>query len=287
MKTRLSALFCALLLSAFLLQGCPSNNNPAAPAPVTVVELVTATFTGTPTASPTVTPGGPATATPVPPPSVINGYFSTDENTALILSNSDLNTLTSDPNGDPLIFLFPGPPSDGTVSLTHISHTNTVTYTPNNGFYGTDIFPFYVHDQATNEDSPVHSMVVTVVSLVTSTPTQTATSTPTSTPTATPTATPIPPPAVSDSGFSDAANTTLNVPSSSMTALITSDPNGDPLTFSLVGTTSYGTLTLNSDGSFTYTPGTFFTGTDSFTFQVYDTITGKYSSTATITITVS
>src|SRR5580698_4863986 len=96
MKTRLPALLWALLLPALALwlQGCPSkNDNPTAPAPVTVVELVTATFTPTPTASPTNTPGGAATSTPVPPPAVINGYFTTDENTALVLSNSTLNSL--------------------------------------------------------------------------------------------------------------------------------------------------------------------------------------------------
>ena len=188
MKTRLLTLFGVLLLSFLLLQGCPSNNSPAAPAPVTVVELVTATFTGTPTASPTATPGGAPTATPVPPPSVINGYFTTNENTALVLSNSTLNSLiVSSTSGDPLIFIFPGSPDNGTVSLTHTGFTNAVTYTPNNGFYGTDSFPYYVHDQATNEDSSVQSMVITVSFVATATPTTTPTDTPTSTPTPTPT----------------------------------------------------------------------------------------------------
>lgn len=193
MKTRLSALLWALLLpaSALWLQGCPSKNvGPTAPAPVTIVELVTATFTTTPTASPTSTPGGPATATPVPPPVAINGYFTTNENTALVLSDSTLNTLTSDPNGDPLNFIFPGSPDNGTVSLVHLDHINTVTYTPNNGFYGTDSFAYYVYDQITSESSSVQTMVITVAFVPTVTPTATITGTPTVTDTATPTSTP-------------------------------------------------------------------------------------------------
>ena len=166
-----------------------SNSNPA--GPVTIVQLVTATSTATPTVSPTVTPGGPPTATPVPPPAVTNGTFTTNENTALVLSNATLNTLiTFAPSGDPLIFLFPGTPAHGTVSLTHSGFTNMVTYTPTAGFYGTDSFSYYVHDQTTLEDSKVQTMVITVVFTPTATSTPTITWTPTTTATLTLTPTP-------------------------------------------------------------------------------------------------
>jgi VCBS repeat-containing protein len=46
-----------------------------------------------------------------------------------------------------------------------------------------------------------------------------------------------------------------------------------------------GTLTLNADGSFTYTPNAGFTGTDSFTYKTTDGIAD--SSAATVTITVN
>ena len=48
------------------------------------------------------------------------------------------------------------------------------------------------------------------------------------------------------------------------------DVDGDSLTASLVSGTSNGTLTLNADGSFSYTPDPDFNGTDSFTYQVSD-----------------
>ncbi|MEL6110843.1 MAG: DNRLRE domain-containing protein, partial [Planctomycetota bacterium] len=45
------------------------------------------------------------------------------------------------------------------------------------------------------------------------------------------------------------------------------DPNGQPLTASLVAGPAHGTLTLNPDGSFSYTADSSFIGTDSFVYQ--------------------
>ena len=57
-----------------------------------------------------------------------------------------------------------------------------------------------------------------------------------------------------------------------------------PLTYSLVSAPLNGTLTLQSNGSFTYTPTTNTTGPDSFTFQAFDGI--AYSNVATVSIVV-
>ena len=62
------------------------------------------------------------------------------------------------------------------------------------------------------------------------------------------------------------------------------NPNGLPLTAQLVTGPANGTLTLNADGSFSYTPNAGFWGTDSFTYTATD---GPATSTpATVTITV-
>ena len=45
------------------------------------------------------------------------------------------------------------------------------------------------------------------------------------------------------------------------------DAGGFSLTAVLVSGPSHGTLTLNADGSFSYTPATDYTGTDSFTYK--------------------
>ncbi|MGA8427104.1 MAG: Ig-like domain-containing protein [Candidatus Dormiibacterota bacterium] len=62
---------------------------------------------------------------------------------------------------------------------------------------------------------------------------------------------------------------------------------GADLTVDTSDTTSpgHGTLTLNSDGSFTYTPTLGYTGSDTFTYSDVDEF-GRDSNTATVTITV-
>ncbi|MEK0317701.1 Ig-like domain-containing protein, partial [Cohnella sp. 56] len=67
--------------------------------------------------------------------------------------------------------------------------------------------------------------------------------------------------------------------------LSASDANGDTLTYSKVTDPAHGTVTVNSNGTYTYTPTAGYTGPDSFTFKAYD---GKaYSNTATVTINVN
>jgi hypothetical protein len=58
-----------------------------------------------------------------------------------------------------------------------------------------------------------------------------------------------------------------------------------PFTSQLVSSTSHGTLTFDSNGSFTYVPDKGYTGTDSFTYD--DTADGVISNVATVTISVN
>ncbi len=81
------------------------------------------------------------------------------------------------------------------------------------------------------------------------------------------------------------ANTTLSVPAS--TGLIqdgASGPGSDSLTASLGSGPSDGAATVNSDGSFTYTPTTDFSGNDSFTYRATDA-SGDYA-TGTVAVDV-
>ena len=64
-----------------------------------------------------------------------------------------------------------------------------------------------------------------------------------------------------------------------------SDIDGDPCVVSLVSGPANGTLSLNPNGSFTYTPDDLFTGTDSFTYRANDGAVD--SNLATVTITVN
>src|SRR5439155_4576464 len=63
------------------------------------------------------------------------------------------------------------------------------------------------------------------------------------------------------------------------------DIDGDPLTAVLVSGPSHGTLSLNSDGSFSYTPSANYNGSDSFVYQVNDGTADSNLATVTLTVT--
>src|SRR5207245_623958 len=56
------------------------------------------------------------------------------------------------------------------------------------------------------------------------------------------------------------------------------------LTAMVVTGPAHGTLTLNADGSFTYTPAANYNGSDSFTYKANDGIVDSNAATVTITI---
>lgn len=96
--------------------------------------------------------------------------------------------------------------------------------------------------------------------------------------------TPNNPPVANPDSFSVNEDTTLTVAAPGVLANDT-DAEGNPLTAVLVSTTTNGTLLLNANGSFTYTPNANFNGSDSFTYRANDGI--ALSNIATVTITVN
>ncbi|MEW6472117.1 MAG: Ig-like domain-containing protein [Actinomycetota bacterium] len=63
------------------------------------------------------------------------------------------------------------------------------------------------------------------------------------------------------------------------------DVDNDPLTFTKVADPAHGALTLNANGTFTYTPTAGYAGSDSFTFKVSDGKADSNSATVTLTVT--
>jgi Big-like domain-containing protein/Calx-beta domain-containing protein len=82
-----------------------------------------------------------------------------------------------------------------------------------------------------------------------------------------------------------AVSTGHDAPKSDTVAPSCSDPNGDGLTFSKVSEPTNGTVTVNANGSYTYTPNGGFSGVDSFTYKANDGHAD--SNVATVTVTVS
>ena len=92
------------------------------------------------------------------------------------------------------------------------------------------------------------------------------------------------PPTANDDAYSTTEDQTLSVSASGVLGNDT-DPQNYNLTAILNSNPSNGTLSLNSDGSFTYTPNTGYTGSDSFTYYANDGV--QDSNVATVTIDVS
>ncbi len=80
------------------------------------------------------------------------------------------------------------------------------------------------------------------------------------------------PPVAADDVYAAAGAGTVTVPAAS--GVLANDQVGDngTITAVLVGAPTRGTVVLNADGSFVYTPGTGFSGTDVFTYQAQDSL---------------
>ncbi|MBP1152244.1 MULTISPECIES: Ig-like domain-containing protein [unclassified Methylocaldum] len=92
------------------------------------------------------------------------------------------------------------------------------------------------------------------------------------------------PPVASNDAYSTVEGGTLSIAAPGVLGN-DSDPDGDSLNAVLAGGVAHGSLNLNANGSFSYTPAVGFTGTDGFTYRAND---GTSSSTpATVSITVA
>jgi len=164
----------------------------------------------------------------------------------------------SDPDGDQLSAVLVSAPNHGSLTL---NDDGSFDFTPTAGFTGTDSFTYQASDGTT--DSGTATVTIDVQPP------------------------PNDPPVAVDDSYSTARGTKLTVTATDGVLANDSDANGDHLTAVLVSGPSrgQGSLTLNPDGSFVYTPGRRFAGTATFTYEVSDGHT--YSSEATVTITVA
>lgn len=158
----------------------------------------------------------------------------------------------TDADGDPLIFHTVTTDVHGSLSLN--SFSGEFTYTPSAGFTGTASFTFKVNDGTS--DSPV----ATVDIIVGDGQSNSA-------------------PVANSKTVNTSVNVTLNG------TLSGTDPDGDPLTFAVVSTATHGSLTIASNGGFTYIPDANFTGSDSFTFKVNDGTVDSPAATVNINVT--
>ena len=92
------------------------------------------------------------------------------------------------------------------------------------------------------------------------------------------------PPVANNDSYSIAAGTTLGVATPGVLVNDT-DANGNSLKAVLTSTVAHGTLTLNTNGSFSYTPASGYSGADSFTYAASDGVADSAAATVSITVT--
>ncbi|MDH3717439.1 MAG: cadherin-like domain-containing protein, partial [Planctomycetota bacterium] len=182
----------------------------------------------------------------------VSGNVLADDTGAGVDSDADGDTLTV--NTAPV-----SGPANGTLTL---NSDGTFDYTPNVNFFGTDSFVYQTSDGKGGVDT---ATVTLTFNPVNDDPTANNNAYTTNEDSA-----------VSGNVLTDDTGSGLDV-----------DLDGDPLTVDTtpVAGPANGTLTLNSDGTFTYTPTADFNGADAFTYRISDGNGG--SATATVTLTVS
>ena len=189
-------------------------------------------------------------------PVAVNDFnFMTPEDTPITIAFSDLLANDSDADGDTLqINAFVGV-TNGTVQS---NGDQTYTFTPDANFSGVASFDYIVNDGNNATDRG------TVEIIVGSTNDN---------------------PLAVDDEFTIFEDTSVTILPSDLLAN-DSDPDGDTPQFVAVDANSPtdGTLQVNGDGSFTYTPNANFFGTDSFTYGISDGNGGTAQATVNITV---
>jgi VCBS repeat-containing protein len=194
------------------------------------------------------------TVTPVnDAPVAANDAYTTAEDTALTVSAPGVLANDTDVDGDALSAVLISGPAHGTLSL---NANGSFTYTPASNYNGADSFTYKANDGSADSNVATVNITVTAVN---------------------------DPPVANNDSYSTKVKTTRSVAAPGVLAN-DGDVDSASLTAKLVSGTSHGTLTLNSDGSFVYTPVSTFQGVDTFTYTAND---GQADSNiATVSITV-
>src|ERR1051325_6588245 len=183
-------------------------------------------------------------------PVAVNDTATTPEDTAITI-NPLAND--SDADGDPLSVISASA-TDGTVQI--VGGTNLL-FQPATNFNGTATINYTISDGNGGTGSAMVTVTVTPVNDA---------------------------PIAYDDGYGVNKSSTLTVSAPGVLGNDT-DVEDDPLTAVLVNNPLHGTLTLNTNGGFAYTPVSNYFGADSFTYKASDGVTNSLTATVTLTIT--
>ncbi len=154
----------------------------------------------------------------------------------------------TDKDGDGLFYNLDKKSANGDVA---VNKNGLYVYAPHKGFVGNDSFTYKCNDGYGNSNIATVNVVVHPFNHA---------------------------PVSADMMFDIETNTNLTG------QLKATDQDGDPITYNILNTTSHGNITVNPDGTFTYTPTDGFIGNDSFTYTAKDW--KENGNTATVQINV-
>lgn len=181
-------------------------------------------------------------------PSATNDSYATPANTPLIVTAPGV--LNNDTGVPPPTAINATTPAHGSVTL---NTDGSFTYTPTTGYAGPDAFTY----QATNGGGTSAPATVSITVM-----------------------------AIAPVAHVDAYTATAGIPLTVGAPGVLANDSGIPApTATKASDPAHGTLTLNTDGSFTYTAVATFAGTDTFTYTA--TNSGGTSAAATVTVTVA
>jgi hypothetical protein len=190
-----------------------------------------------------------------PPPQAADDSYSMDEDGMLSIATSD-GVLANDTAADGLTLsaAVVSGPAHGTLAL---GADGSLNYVPSADFNGSDSFTYAATDSA--GDSATATATITV-SPVNDKPT------------------------AGNDAFTTNEDTTLTVDAAGGLLANDSDVDGDPLTPTVTLQPVHGTVVVNPDGSFSYTPNANYNGLDGFSYLVSDGTTTSDVASATITV---
>jgi VCBS repeat-containing protein len=160
----------------------------------------------------------------------------------------------TDVDGDTLTAALVDGPDHGKLVL---SPDGSFVYTPDANFNGTDSFTYQASDGTAASEPVTVTLNVTPVN---------------------------DPPVAEDDSYDLGQGGSLVVPARAGVLANDTDIDGGPLTVTVASGPAHGELSLNADGSFTYTPDPNYDGIDSFTYTVSDGLGGTDTATVTMNI---
>ena len=178
--------------------------------------------------------------------------YATDEDTALLVVAPGVLGNDTDVDGDALNAALESGPAHGSLTL---NVDGSFLYTPTPNYHGPDSFAYTASDGSLSHSATVDLTVNPVNDA----------------------------PAAADDAYATDEDIALIVAAPGVLGN-DEDVDGEALSAVLDTGPSHGTLTLNSDGSFTYTPTPNYYGPDSFTYAASD---GGLGDTAAVSLTVN